>query len=63
MRPGPTACYPDAVDDLTQGLVRRMREDGRSMSRNRNFHTFADPQARRALRIVRHLRFAFGESS
>ena len=33
-----------------------MREDGRSMSRNRNFHTFADPQARRALRIVRHLR-------
>lgn len=33
-----------------------MRQDGSAMSRNRNFHTFAEPKARRALRIVRHLR-------
>ena len=26
------------------------------MSRNKNFHTFSEPKARRALRIVRHLR-------
>ncbi len=44
------------MDDLTGRLVRRLRDDGRSMSRNKNFHTFAEPKARRALRIVRHLR-------
>ena len=44
------------MDDLTRRLVRRLRDDGRSMSRNKNFHTFAEPKTRRALRIVRHLR-------
>jgi hypothetical protein len=36
-------------------LVRRLREDGRPLSRNRHFHAFAG-EAGRALRIDRHLR-------
>ena len=44
------------MDELTHRIVRRVRKDGSSMSRNRNFFTFTDPKARRALRIARHLR-------
>lgn len=36
-------------------LVRRLQEEARPLSRNRHFHAFAG-EARRALRIDRHLR-------
>ena len=55
MRPDPHGTLLP-VDDLTHRIVRRLRADGSSMSRNRNFHTFEDPKAMRALRIVRQLR-------
>ena len=44
------------VDDLTHRIVRRLRQDASALSRNRNFHTFTDPKAFRALRLARHLR-------
>jgi hypothetical protein len=37
-------------------LVQRLHDEARPLSRNRHFHTFADADSRRALRIDRHLR-------
>src|SRR3954469_10766823 len=37
-------------------LVQRLHDEARPLSRNRHFHTFAG-EARRALRIDRHLRY------
>lgn len=48
--------YDDAVQDVTERLVRRYRDDPSAMSRNRHFHTFTELVARRARRIARHLR-------
>ena len=43
------------MDELTQRIVARLREDPGSLSRNRNFLTFEEPAARRALQLVRYL--------
>jgi hypothetical protein len=37
-------------------LVQRLHDEARPLSRNKHFHTFADAESRRALRIDRHLR-------
>jgi hypothetical protein len=37
-------------------LVQRLHDEARPLSRNKHFHTFADPGSQRALRIDRHLR-------
>lgn len=41
---------------LFEKLVRRLVYEPETLSRNRNFHTFADPEARRARRVASHLR-------
>jgi hypothetical protein len=37
-------------------LVQRLHDEARPLSRNKHFHAFRDGEARRALRIDRHLR-------
>lgn len=43
------------MEELTQRIVSRLREEPSSLSRNRNYATFEEPEARRALQIVRFL--------
>lgn len=43
------------MDELTLRIVSRLREEPSSLSRNRNYVTFEEPEARRALQVVRFL--------
>jgi hypothetical protein len=42
--------------DFFHKLIARLSDARRPLSRNRHFHTFANPHGRRALRASRHLR-------
>lgn len=44
------------MKNYLQRLVARLTEAERPLSRNRHFHTFANPHGRKALRISRQLR-------
>jgi hypothetical protein len=44
------------MKDYVQRLIARLTEAERPLSRNRHFHTFANPHGRRALRASRELR-------
>jgi len=44
------------VNHYLLSLVRRLNDAKRPLSRNRHFHTFANAEGRRALRIARRLR-------
>ena len=44
------------MKSLVHMIVRRMREEGQPLSRNKHFATFAEPEGRAALRINRLLR-------
>lgn len=44
------------MNDYILRLVSRLSQDERPLSRNRHFHTFENPDGKKALRISRHLR-------
>ena len=44
------------MDSFVRRLVERLVAEGRPLSRNRHFHTFATPEGRLALRTARRLR-------
>ncbi len=44
------------MESLVHLIVRRMREKGQPLSRNKHFATFAEPEGRAALRLSRLLR-------
>ncbi|MEW5737337.1 MAG: hypothetical protein AB1938_00335 [Myxococcota bacterium] len=43
------------MDPFVRRLVERLVEPGHPLSRNRHFHTFENPEGKRALRIRRRL--------
>lgn len=43
------------MDPFVRRLVELLQEPGRPLSRNRHFHTFDNPEGRRALRVHRRL--------
>jgi len=43
------------MDPFVRRLVERLFEPGQPLSRNRHFHTFENPEGRKALRIRRRL--------
>jgi hypothetical protein len=44
------------MDPFVRRLIQRLLEPGQPLSRNRHFHTFNNPDGKRALRISRRLK-------